>query len=103
MYIQVTLLPVKSEGQTLTTMTRQARVHIPRLFRGKNEFCSFLLGVALVTAPDMALLAVQLIIGDFGDFHEAAFFLIPTSHALTGVVEALGKKRSQTWLIGIGG
>jgi hypothetical protein len=68
----------------------QTGIHIAGFFSFKYRFCAFFYLVTLITAFHVAALAVELIVGDFGDFHKSARFLVPAPHALPGIMQALG-------------
>jgi hypothetical protein len=103
MYIQVVLLPIKPECQTLAVVTGKASVHVSGFCSFENRFGPLFFRMTLITALHMTALAIKLIIGDFSSFHKSAFFFIPAAHALAGIMEAVRKKRRQAGLARICG
>ena len=92
-------LPVESEGQSLAAVTREAGVDVSGLSGRKDQFLTFLLCMTLVAALQVTGFAIQLVVGYFGDFHEAALFFIPAAHSFTSEVKAFGEKGGQARLI----
>jgi hypothetical protein len=96
MYIQVVLLTIKAKCEALAAVTPKAGVHIFGFFSFENRFGPLFFQMTLIAAFHMTAFAIKLIIGHFSDFHKSALFFIPAAHALSGIVKALCKKRSET-------
>jgi hypothetical protein len=99
MYIQVVLLPIKAECQTLTAVTRQAGVHVSGFCSFENRFGPLFFQMTLIAAFQMTAFAIKLVIGDFSDLHKAALFFIPSAHTLSGIMKAVCKKGDKARLL----